>query len=160
MTIILNNLKLGKQREFSFPKSLQEIFNHVQELRNIIGPRSRSIPQCFTCFYLQIPISRHLVPVTEQRSRFALFWSWRFRSDFSHLCKVRLLFVPLFLQQNMTSVAALAGIPTATGTKVSSQSRRGHVLLKFVGRIDCENGNGVWLPLKSASVIEVFAYRS
>ena len=111
---------------------------------------TRSIPQCLTCFYLQIPISRHLVPVTEQRSRFALFWAWRFRSDFSNLYKVRLLFVPLSFQQNMTSVAALAGIPTATGTKVSLPSRRGHVLW-LVRRINCENGNGVWLPLKSES---------
>lgn len=100
-----------------------------------------SIPQCLTCFYLQIPITRHLVPVTEQRSRFALFWNWRFRSDFSHLCKVRSLFVPLYFQQNMTSVAALAGIPSATGTKVGWPARRGHVLW-LVKWIDCENDNG------------------
>ena len=44
------------------------------------------IPQCLRYFYSCIPIRRHLVPVSEQRWRFVLFWLCHFAGDLCCFC--------------------------------------------------------------------------
>ena len=55
-----------------------------------------------------------------------------------------------FSRQNMTSVAALAGIPASTGTKVVYLAHWTACVVFKVSRTDCQNGNAIlWLLLNA-----------